>query len=67
MLFYLSIKKIMRFGDVNLARKQYLIIFLDLKGPFGYQKAYIGIQKGPIHCLVISSDRLTPIWLSVVT
>ena len=36
-------------------------------GPCGFYKAHNGIQKGPIHCLVISIDRLTPIWLYVIT
>ena len=39
---------------------------LAQKGPFGSQKAHIGFQKGAIHCWVISRDRLTPIWPSVV-
>ena len=41
--------------------------FWPKKGPFGFQKAHIGIQEGPIHCWVISTNILTPIWLSVIT
>ena len=32
-----------------------------------FNSPYIGIEKGPIHCWVISIGRLSPIWLSVIT
>ena len=48
-------------------KNQYLINFWTSKGPFWTQKAHIGIHKGPTHCWVISTDRLTPTQPSVVT
>ena len=45
----------------------FLIPFCAFKGPFGSWKAHIGIQKGTNHCWATGTDRLTPIWPSVVT
>ena len=41
--------------------------FWASEGPLGSQKTHIGIQKGPTHCWIVSTDHLTPIWPSVVT
>ena len=48
-------------------KNSYLISCWASKGPFESWKANIGMQNDALHCWVSSTDRLTPIWPSVVT